>query len=108
MRRTFGLVLMGLFSFLLVTALMGWFYAPGAVKRTPLNVNSTTSLSGMATYLGSGPDPVVAVSRNVTDGDKSDGDVSVFTAVTCLGWDEGNPPPCVVADYADKRLCNYS
>lgn len=60
----------------------------------------------MATYLGAGPDPVVAVSRNVIDGDKSDGDVAVFTSVTCLVWDVGNPAPCVGSNDSKDRLVN--
>ncbi|MFN8046031.1 MAG: DUF3068 domain-containing protein [Dermatophilaceae bacterium] len=112
MRRNLGLILMGLSGFLLVTALMGWFYAPGAMEKTPLNVNSETELTGTATYLGKGydtnkgPDKVRAVSRNVVDGDSSDGDVVVFSNVSCLVWDKDNPPGCV--DQKDKRLINAS
>lgn len=106
MRRTAGLVLMGLSSFLLVTALMGWFYAPSATQKTPLNVDSETLLAGTATYLGEGPFKVKAVSRTVVDGDRSDDNVVVFTTVTCLVRDQNNPPGCV--DKSDKRLINAS
>jgi hypothetical protein len=75
---------MGVFAFLLVTALMGWFYAPGSTQRTPLNVKSTTDLEGTATYLGTGPAPVQAYSKNVVNGEKSTSSKVVFTSNTCL------------------------
>lgn len=107
MRRIIGLVLTGLFGFLLVTALMGWFYAPGQVKVTPLNIDSATHLSGSGSYMGKGPAKMKAVSNTVVLGDESDEDVVVFTSTSCVVWDEGsNTPDCV--DGKDKRLVTAS
>lgn len=105
MRRTVGTTLMGLFGFFLVTALAGWFYAPGSTQRTPLNVDTTTHLTGTGTYLGNGPAPVKVVNHTVADGKKSDGSVVVFTATTCLVWATA-PGEC--ADGKSKDLINAS
>ncbi|HQY95680.1 MAG TPA: DUF3068 domain-containing protein [Phycicoccus sp.] len=106
MRRIVGLVLLGLASFLLVTAAMAQFYAPGKLKVTPLNVDSVTSLDGTATYLGKGPGDVQATSRTVAMGAESDSDVIVFTNTTCVVWDQGDVPSCVEA--SDDRLVTAS
>lgn len=105
MRKILGLVAIGLGAFLLVTALLAWVYAPGQFKRTPLDTNSTTQLSGTATYRGEGPGPVKAVSRSVVVGERSDDDVSVFTSTSCLVWDKGaDSPSCVSVEDPQKRL----
>ena len=48
MRKTVGFVLLGLAGFLLTAALLAQFYVPGQVQKTPLDVNTTTRLSGNA------------------------------------------------------------
>src|SRR6478736_4367534 len=45
-RKVFGLVLLGLGAFLLVMGMMGAFWAPGVVKKTPLDIDQTTLLDG--------------------------------------------------------------
>jgi len=97
MRRIIGLVLMGLAGFLVTTALLALVYVPGQVKKTPLDTDSYTRLSGEATALPSGDGaPVKALSHTVADGAKSDGDVVVFDTFTCLITDpDGNAPDCV-------------
>jgi hypothetical protein len=106
MRRIIGLVLMGLSSFLITTALLGLVYVPGQVKKTPLDTDSTTRLSGQATALPSGDGaPVKALSRTVADGDKSDDNVVVFDTFTCLITDpNGDAPDCVDDTDPDRRL----
>ena len=99
MRKVSGLVLLGVSVFFLVTALLGWFYAPGSTQRTPLDTNSTTELSGTATYLGTGPATVRAQSKNVVNGGKSDGSVAAWTSNTCLWWsDQASQCPSGDAD----------
>lgn len=101
MRKVLGLVLLGLSVFFLVTALVGWIYAPGSTQRTPLNTNSLTELSGTATYLGTGPGAVRAQSRNVINGAKSDGSVAAWTSNTCLWWsDKASQCPSAEGDSA--------
>ncbi|CAN7425458.1 DUF3068 domain-containing protein [Knoellia sp. LjRoot47] len=97
MRRIIGLVLMGLAGFLLTAALLALVYIPGQVKKTPLDTDSNTRLSGQAAALPTGEGaPVKALSHTVADGAKSDGDVVVFDTFTCLITDpDGNAPDCV-------------
>lgn len=106
MRRIIGLVLMGLAGFLITTALLALIYIPGAVKKTPLDTDSYTRLTGNATALPSGDGaPVKALSHTVADGEKSDGDVVVFDSFTCLITNEdGDSPDCVDDTDPEKRL----
>ena len=106
MRRIIGLVLMGLAGFLLTTALLALVYVPGQVKKTPLDTDSNTRLTGNAAVLPSGAGaPVKALSHTVADGKKSDGDVIVFDTFTCLITDpNGDAPDCVADTDPDKRL----
>lgn len=110
MRRIIGLVLMGLAGFLLTTALLALVYVPGQVKKTPLDTDSYTRLTGQASALPSGEGaPVKALSHTVADGAKSDGDVVVFDTFTCLITNEdGNSPDCVDDTDPDKRLVTAS
>ncbi|KGN38882.1 DUF3068 domain-containing protein [Knoellia subterranea] len=106
MRRIIGLVLMGLAGFLLMTALLAVAYVPGAVKKTPLDTDSYTRLTGTAAVLPAGGSaPVKALSHTVSDGQKSDGGVVVFDTFTCLLTDpNGDSPDCVDDTDPDKRL----
>ncbi|MEO6019238.1 MAG: DUF3068 domain-containing protein [Knoellia sp.] len=106
MRRIIGLVLMGLAGFLVTTALLALLYVPGQVKKTPLDTDSNTRLSGTAAVLPSGGSaPVKALSHTVADGKKSDGEVVVFDTFTCLITDpNGDSPDCVDDTDPNKRL----
>lgn len=106
MRRIIGLVLMGLAGFLVTTALLALIYVPGQVKKTPLDTDSYTRLTGNASALPSGDGaPVKALSHTVSDGKKSDGDVVVFDTFTCLITNpNGDSPDCVDDTDPDKRL----
>lgn len=110
MRRIIGLVLMGLAGFLITTALLALIYIPGQVKRTPLDTDSITRLSGEAAVLPTGGSaPVKAMSHTVADGTKSDGDVVVFDSFTCLVTNEnGDTPDCVDDTDPDRRLVSAS
>lgn len=95
MRKTVGFILLGLAGFLLTGAVLTLLYVPGQVEKTPLDVNSTTRLSGNATALPSGePGPVRAVSRSVADGEASDDSVVVFDTFSCLMRDVPGAPDC--------------
>lgn len=91
MRRVVGLVLMGLFGFLLVLGLFAQFFLPGVVKKTPLDVNILQNLSGTGSYLGSEMGPVSAWQRT-TNADGSTSDVVVMQNFTCVTKDLGAPP----------------
>jgi len=109
--RKFVPVLFGLGGFLLVAGLVAALWAPGRVEKTPLDVNSTTRLSGQAQKLNTASgqlesNAVKAVSITKADSKVSDGSVVSFTNSSCLVIDTGNPPACV--DGKDPRLVSAS
>jgi len=99
-------------GFLVVLAILAQAYAPGALEKTPIDVNTTTELEGTAQL----PDasgvlkelPVKAYSITHTDSAKSDDDVAVFVNFACLVKDEGGISSCVSADDPQDRLINAS
>ena len=109
MRKILGPLLLGVGGFLLTTALLVLLWVPGQVKKTPLNVDSLTTLTGDASYLGSDRAPVKATSHTVTDGDASSSSTAVFQTFTCLMWNkDGSAPNCVSAEGDDSTLINAS
>lgn len=107
MRKILGPLLLGLGGFLLTTALLVLLWVPGQVKKTPLDVDSLTTLSGDASYLGSDRAPIKATSHSVIDGDASDGKTAVFQTFSCLMWNkDGNAPDCVSGEGEDSQLIN--
>ncbi|HYN66662.1 MAG TPA: porin PorA family protein, partial [Ornithinibacter sp.] len=106
MRKTVGLVLLGLAAFLITAALLVLLWVPGQVMRTPLDVDTTTRLTGDATVLPSGPgSPLKAISRSVADGQASTSEVVVFDTFSCLIKDTGGTAPdCVDDQDPDSRL----
>lgn len=108
MRRIIGLVLAGVAGFFLCTMVLLLAYAPGKVKVTPLNLDSTTYLEGKARALPTGGSgPIKAVNRTVVDGQASDDKVAVFDAFTCL-MKGSSGPDCVDDKDPDKRLITAS
>lgn len=111
MRKTVGSVVALIGAFLLVAGIMGQFYAPSRLEKTPINVDSTTHVSGkvqlsdgtaLQTY------PVLAWSITKADSDKSDSDVVVFANSSCLVKDEGGIDGCVSSDDPQDRLLTAS
>lgn len=95
MRKTVGFVLLGLAGFLVTTAILTLVYVPGQVKKTPLDVDSTTRLTGDASTLPTGAgSPVRALSHSVVDGEASTSDVVVFDTFSCLMRDVAGAPDC--------------
>lgn len=108
MRRIIGYILVGLAGFLLCTAVLLMVYAPGKAKVTPLNIDSTTKLSGTARALPTGGSgPIKAVNRTVVDSAASDDDVAVFDTFTCL-MKGSDGPDCVDDKDSKKRLISAS
>jgi hypothetical protein len=110
MRKTIP-VLFGLGGFLLVAGLVCLLWAPGVVKKTPLDVNTTTHLSGQAQKLNTSTgelesNPVLATSVTKSDSKSSSDNVVVWTNSSCLVIDKDNPPDCVDGD--DARLVSAS
>lgn len=94
MRKVVSWVLLFLGAFLLATAVIAKFWAPDVAKRTPLDTDSVTHLSGEAAYVtrveGEPTDNVAmrATSFNAVDSEKSTDDEAVFKSYTCLVTDE--------------------
>jgi hypothetical protein len=95
-------------GFLVMVALLAQFYAPGQLERTPLDVDSTTRLSGEATIGTEDSTPVKATSITRSDSAESDGKIVVWVNSSCLVKDEGDPPNCVSADDPQERLISAS
>jgi hypothetical protein len=106
MRKTIPL-LFGLGGFLLVAGLVALLWAPGVVKRTPLDTSSVTRLTGEAEKLNTATgrleaNDVKAISTSKTDSKVSDDEVAAWTSTSCLVIDDGDTPDCV--DGTDERL----
>lgn len=113
MRKIFGWVLLALGAFLVVVALTATVWAPGQVKRTPLDTDSTTRLAGSADKLNPGTGEVESLQVKATsitkaDSKRSDDEVVVFVNSVCLVIDEGDVPDCVDADDPEGRLVSAS
>jgi len=106
-RRKIGAVLAFVGGFLVMLAVLAQVYAPGQLMRTPLDVDSTTRLSGTAVISGEST-PVKATSITHSDSAKSDDDVVVFQNSSCLVKDEGDVGNCVSADDPQERLLSAS
>lgn len=111
MRRGISWLLVFLGAFLLVAGLLALFYAGGAVKKTPLDVDTTTHLAGQAEKLNPSTGNVesfdVAVaSITETDADASTDDVVAFVNTTCVNKAIANPPDCV--EESDNRLVSIT
>jgi hypothetical protein len=112
-RKIIGWVLLALGAFLLVVALTATIWAPGQVKRTPLDTDSTTRLAGTADKLNPATGEVESLDVKATsitkaDSKRSDDEVIVFVNTLCLVIDEGDVPDCVDADDPENRLISAS
>ena len=112
MQRIIGSVLALLGAFLITVAVLAQFYASPRLEKTPLDVDSTTLLSGTVQLSdGTGgleESPVKAFSVTHADSEISDSDVVVFDNSSCLVKDEGEVEGCVSADDAQERLVSAS
>lgn len=111
MRKVLGWLLLFLGGFLLVVAVLGWTWLPDAAKRTPLNVDTYTYLTGEADKLNPATGEVANVpvkyqSHTIVDPDVSDDDVVAFVNTKCVNIDENDPPDCLEGD--DERLITNS
>jgi hypothetical protein len=112
-RKIIGWVLLALGAFLVVVGLMAAIWAPGEVKRTPLDTDTVTHLAGTADKLNPATGDVEnldvkATSITKADSKRSTDDVIVFVNTLCLVIDEGDVPECVDAQDPQKRLISAS
>jgi hypothetical protein len=111
-RKILGPILIGLGGFLLVAGLLATLWVPGAVKKTPGTVNSTTRLSGTVQKLDTSTGqlathPVKVTSVTQTDTKASTDEVNVWVNKQCVVFnDDGNTPDCVAG--TDPRLVTAS
>jgi len=108
MRTWTGRALVGLGAFLLVIGVLSLTWATGAVKKTPLEVDTTTILTGTAAKLDSSTNqlvenPVYLISRTYTDTDISDDDTNAWLSTTCIMVDRGQDPK-VCVDGSDDMV----
>ena len=109
MRTILGRVLLGIGGFLVVAAVLAVTWAPGVVKNTPIDVDTTTHLDGTAAKIDvetgelSAPRPIKILSETESDTDASTDSTGVWVQKTCVVFnDDGNTPECVDGD--DPRL----
>jgi hypothetical protein len=110
MRRIVGTVLLGLFGFFLAVGLLAQFYAPQQLKKTPLDINTLTTLSGEGSYLGAPTTPVSVWKRTQAIADSSTSEVIVMKDFTCVmkNADGMAPTEPVCAPDTDERLISAS
>jgi hypothetical protein len=106
-RKVFGLVLLGLGAFLLVVGVLTTTWAPGQLKKLPLDVNQTTNLDGTVKKLDPATgelveNPVKVQSITKVDSDASDDKTAVWVSTSCVVIDIDDAPDCVDGD--DPRL----
>lgn len=101
MRKTIGFVLLVLGAALLAVGIVTTTWAPGVVKQTPLDVDTTTRLEGQGARLDAETGklgdarPVRVTSVTQVDSDASSDDVAVFVQYQCVVYtDQGDVPDC--------------
>lgn len=98
--RVLARVLLGLGAFLLIAGILAVAYAPGVVKKTPLDVDTTTVYEGEAAKIDAltgafDTKPVYAVRHTLADSKKSDDDHVLFVETACAVFDTGGARECV-------------
>ncbi len=100
MRKVVGLVLALLGAFLVTAAVVALTWAPGVVKKTPIDVDSVTVLSGTGGKVdletGEVPTgPVAAKSVTKSDSKASTDETAVFTNYACAVYGQAPDVPCI-------------
>ena len=102
MRNITGRILLGLGGFLLVAGVLATVWAPGMIKKTPEDVDTTTRLSGTLQKLEDDAVPIRATSVTKTDSEASNDEANVWINTVCVVVDQGNPPDCGDSDTAER------
>ncbi|WZH53929.1 MAG: DUF3068 domain-containing protein [Nocardioides alkalitolerans] len=113
MRRVATWALLFVGSFLVVAALVARLWGLPNAEKTPLDTDSDTRLSGEASGLvvagGSDtPQPVKVQNITKADSERSDDDVIVFVAYTCVAVDEDLAPDEYCLEGDDERIVTIS
>ncbi|WP_028650673.1 DUF3068 domain-containing protein [Nocardioides halotolerans] len=93
-------VLLGLGGFLLIAGILAVSYAPGVVKKTPLDVDTTTIYEGQAAKLDPltgdfETRPAYAIRHTMADSKKSGDDHVIMVETACAVFDTGGAQECV-------------
>lgn len=93
-------VLLGLGAFLLIAGILALTYAPGVVKKTPLDVDTTTVYEGEAAKIDTATGafdkkPVYAITHSLVDSKASSDDTALFVETSCAVFDTGGAQVCV-------------
>ncbi|WP_435741476.1 DUF3068 domain-containing protein [Nocardioides sp. SYSU DS0663] len=106
MRKILGRLLLAVGGFLLIAGVLATVWAPGVVKKTPIDVDTTTRLDGVATKLGE-TFPVQVTSVTRSDTEASTDETAIWVNTSCVvDNSEGDAPDCVDGD--DPRLVSAS
>ena len=98
--RVLARVLLGLGGFLLIAAVLAVTWIPGAVKKTPLDVDTITLYSGQAAKLDATTGafdmkPAYAIRHTLADSKKSSDDHVIMVETACAVFDTGGAKVCV-------------
>lgn len=98
--RVLARALLGLGVFLIVAGILAVAWAPGVVKKTPLDVDTTTIYEGQAAKLDPltgdfTAKPAYAIRRTKADSDKSDDNTVIMVETACAVFDTGGAKECV-------------
>jgi hypothetical protein len=94
-RKNVGFVLLALGAALLAVGVVTTTWAPGVVKKTPLDVDTRTYLEGTAARLGAEPRPIRIMNQSRVDSDKSNDERAAFVQVQCVVFtDQGETADC--------------
>lgn len=98
--RVLARVLLGLGVFLLIAGVLAVAWAPGVVKKTPLDVDTKTVYEGEAAKIDTATGafdtkPVYAITETKADSEKSSDDTVVFVETSCAVFDTGGAKECV-------------
>lgn len=93
MRKSFAPALVGIGAFLLIAGILAMVWAPGAVKKTPLDVNTTTLLTGEAAKIDAAGEmvtkPIYAENVTRVDSEESTDDTAVWNQNSCVAFGTG-------------------
>src|SRR3954471_13578406 len=98
--RVLARVLLGLGTFLLVAGILALTWVPGMVKKTPLDVDTTTVYGGEAAKLDPltgafDTRPAYALRYTLADSDRSSDDTVLMVENACAVFDTGGAKVCV-------------
>jgi hypothetical protein len=98
--RVLARVLLGLGAFLLVAGILAVTWVPGMVKKTPLDVDTTTIYEGQAAKLDPltgafDTKPAYALRYTLADSKKSSDDTVLMVENACAVFDTGGAHVCV-------------